>query len=125
MKTKIITTVIVIIVIASCKKEGTGGDATVATIVQHHSKKIPFATVYVKYGAKEFPGADVSKYDANQKTDKEGHTHFEVLQKGDYYFYGVGYDSAISAVVVGGVPLTIKRKERKSEIELNVPVTED
>jgi len=125
MKTKIITAVLAIIVIASCKKEGTGGSATVATIVQHHSKNIPFATVYVKYGAKDFPGSDVSKYDANQKTDKEGHTHFEGLQKGDYYFYGVGYDSSISAVVVGGVPVKISPKEKKSEIEQVVAVTED
>lgn len=124
MKTKIITVLIAVIVIASCKKEGTGGDATVATIVQHHGKNIPYSTVYIKYGAKDFPGEDVSKYDANQKTDKEGHTHFEALQKGDYYFYAIGYDSATMATVKGGVSLDIKRKDKKNKIELFVSVTE-
>ena len=108
----------------SCKKNGTGGEATVAAITKHHDRAIPFSTVYIKYGAKEFPGTDVSKYDASQTTDKEGHTHFEKLRHGDYYFYGVGYDSVAQAVVKGGVGLQIKRKERKQEFELKVPVTE-
>lgn len=124
MKNKITSLVIAIFVIASCKKNGTGGDATVAAITKHHDREIPFSTVYIKYGAKEFPGTDVSKYDASQKTDKEGHTHFEGLRYGDYYFYGVGYDSVAQAVVKGGVGLKIKRKERKQEFELKVPITE-
>lgn len=124
MKNKITTLVMAIFVIASCKKNGTGGDATVAAMTKHHDREIPFSTVYIKYGAKEFPGADVSKYDASQKTDKEGHTHFEGLRYGDYYFYGVGYDSVAQAVVKGGVGLQIKRKERKKGFELKVPVTE-
>lgn len=124
MKNKITALVMAIFVIASCKKNGTGGDATVAAMTKHHDREIPFSTVYIKYGAKEFPGADVSKYDASQKTDKEGHTHFEGLRYGDYYFYGVGYDSVAQAVVKGGVGLQIKRKERKKEFELKVPVTE-
>lgn len=125
MKTKTMIAVIAIVAMASCKKEGTGGEATVATIVSHHSKVIPMATVYVKYGTKDFPGDDVSKYDDSKVCDKEGHVHFKGLQKGDYYFYGVGYDSSISAIVKGGVPLKITRKQRKEEIELGVPVTED
>lgn len=127
MKTTIklsILAAIVAIVFSACKKEGTGGNATVATIVQHHGKNIPFSTVYIKYGAKDFPGDDISKYDANQKTDKEGHTHFEGLQKGDYYFYSVGYDSSTAATVKGGISFEIKRKDKKKELELFVPVTE-
>ncbi len=124
MKTKIIAALLAVIVITSCKKEGTGGDATVATIIQHHGKNIPFSTVYIKYNAKDFPGEDVSKYDANQKTDIEGHTHFEGLQKGDYYFYAIGYDSASAAIVKGGVAYKISRKKRKEKHELFVSVTE-
>lgn len=124
MKTKITTLIVTIFIVASCKKNGTGGEATVAAITRHHDRPIPFSTVYIKYGAKEFPGSDVSKYDASQTTDKEGHTHFEGLRYGDYYFYGVGYDSLAQAPVEGGVGLRIKRKERKQEFELNVPVTE-
>ena len=108
----------------SCKKEGTGGEASISAITKHHDRAIPFTTIYIKYGAKEFPGTDVSKYDATQVADKTGHTHFEGLIKGDYYLYGVGYDSAAQAPVKGGVPVTIKRSERKKETDVNVPVTE-
>ncbi len=125
MKTKTMIAVITILIIASCKKEGTGGRADITTIVQHHGKNIPFSTVYVKYGAKDFPGQDVSKYDANQKTDKEGHTSFKSLKRGDYYFFCVGYDSAIAAIVKGGIGIEIKRKERKNAFEKFLPVTED
>ncbi len=124
MKTKIILALVTVIILVSCKKEGTGGQATIATIVQHHGKNIPFSTVYIKYGAKDFPGSDVSKYEANQKTDKEGHTHFEGLQKGDYYFYAVGYDSAAVTTVRGGVGVKISGKEKKSKLEQFVPVVE-
>ena len=125
MKTKIsIIALIAVFIISACKKNGTGGQVTVAAITKHHDRHIPFSTVYIKYDAKEFPGDDVSKYDAKQTTDKEGHTHFEGLRYGNYYFYGVGYDSVAQATVKGGVALKIKWKERKEEIELNVPITE-
>lgn len=122
--TKLIAVVLLIFAITSCKKNGTGGEATVAAITKHHDREIPFTTVYIKYDAKEFPGEDVSKYDANQQTDAEGHTHFEGLLPGNYYFYAIGYDSVSQAIVKGGVHLKIKRSERKKEIELKVPVTE-
>lgn len=125
MKTKIsIITLFIAFAFIACKKNGTGGQVTVAAITKHHDRHIPFSTVYIKYGAKDFPGADVSKYDASQQTDKEGHTHFENLRYGNYYFYGIGYDSVAQATVKGGVALKIKWKERKEEIELNVPITE-
>lgn len=126
MKTTIRTflTLLAIAAIVSCKKNGTGGDSTVAAITRHHERNIPFSTVYIKYDAKEFPGEDVSQYDANQKTDKEGHTHFEGLRYGHYYFYGVGYDSVSQAVVKGGIGVQIKWKERKDELEVIVPITE-
>lgn len=108
----------------SCKKSNTGGEVTVAAITKHHDRLIPFSMVYVKYGADEFPGDDLSKYNASQQTDKEGHTHFKNLRYGKYYFYGVGYDSISQATVRGGVALKVKWKERKNKIELPVPVTE-
>lgn len=125
MKTKIsILTLLAVFAFVACKKNGTGGNATVAAMTKHHDREIPFSTVYIKYDAKEFPGDDVTKYDASQKTDKEGHTHFENLRYGNYYFYGVGYDSVAQAIVKGGVALKIKWKERKEEIELKVSITE-
>ena len=110
--------------ICACNKEGIGGTTTVATIVKHHEKIIPGATVYVKYGVKEFPGEDVSKYDNSLVVDKNGHVHFEDLKKGNYYFYGVGYDSSIMMIVKGGTPIDITRKQKNQHVDLIVAVTE-
>lgn len=107
--------------ISGCKKEGIGGNAEVAFHVKHHETVIPFAKVYIKYGTKEFPGTDLSLYDDSTLTDAEAHGHFHGLVKGDYYVYGVGYDSSISDVVVGGIPVQLKAKQ---VLEIDVPVTE-
>jgi hypothetical protein len=125
MKTKISILILnIALAITACKKNDTGGQAEVAAFAKHHDKIIPFAKVYIKYGAKEFPGEELSKYDDSKLTDKEGHVHFENLRYGNYYFYGVGYDSAIQMPVRGGISLKIKWSERKKDINLNVPVTE-
>jgi hypothetical protein len=108
--------------LTSCKKEGIGGSSTIATMAKHHSTPIPYAKVYLKYNAQESPGTDVTAYDDSLTTDAEGHGHFEELEKGDYYVYGVGYDSSITAVVTGGVPVKLKKGE---EAETVVPVTEN
>lgn len=110
-------------VLAACHKEGTGGKATITGHVQHHTTPIPSAIVYIKYGEKEFPGSDVSGYDDNTLASSgDGHYEFEELRKGDYYIYGVGYDSTISETVRGGIPVKIKKKTET--VEINVPVTE-
>lgn len=116
------------IVLVSCKKEGPGGKNTIVAFPKHHSSPIPGTKVYIKYGTKNFPGEDVSKYDAFKIAEKEGnspdvHVHFEDLQKGDYYLYGVGYDSAISQIVKGGIPVSINTKSGETTVTL--PITED
>lgn len=114
-------------VLISCEKgEGPGGKVEMAIFVKHHAELIPGAVVYIKYGAKEQPGTDPSDYDDSAVcgTDghHKGHTHFENLQKGDYYIYSVGYDSTINEVVRGGIPFEIKVKT--GEVTVDVPVTE-
>lgn len=116
--------VIFVAVCVSCKKNDTGGKATVNITATHHGKKIPFTNVYIKYGAKEFPGFDPSSYNTSQTSDTEANTSFKDLRYGDYYFYAVGYDSAISAPVRGGIGVSIKWKERKNEINIELPITE-
>ena len=120
---------IIVISICSCVKEGTGGDAEIAIWVKHHDKLIPGATVYIKYGTKDFPGDDVSVYDDSEACGKTGeeeaHTHFHDLNRGDYYLYAVGYDSAIAQTVKGGIPVTIKKADQDGETDVDVPVTED
>jgi hypothetical protein len=96
--------------------------------VKHHGVLIPGATVYVKYNSKEFPGTDVSMYDASKVSGASGHgaghAHFEGLEAGSHYFYAVGYDSTILDDVMGGIGLEIKNSETKQELDLDIPVTE-
>lgn len=116
------------VIFITCRKAGTGGDAEVSVQVQHHESAIPGATVYVKYNAREFPGKDVSGYDASSvcgtSGHSRGHTHLHNLRPGYYYFYATGFDSAVSQTVTGGRSLLIKRSQRKETIDLKIPVTE-
>lgn len=107
--------------LTSCKPEGLGGNSEIALFVKHHSAIIPNSAVYIKYGASESPGTAASDYDDVATTDANGHAHFHDLVKGDYYLFGVGYDSSISSVVTGGVPVKLKNGEEK---EITVAVTE-
>jgi hypothetical protein len=122
-KTALITAIIIFP--AACKKNGTGGKSTVQGKVKHHGLTIPGAMVYIKYDATDFPGADISVYDASvQASSSTGQYEFTDLLPGNYYIYGVGYDSTISEAVFGGTALKIKYSERKETLELNVPVVE-
>lgn len=111
--------------LGACKKAGLGGDATIVAFPKHHGAPIYGATVYVKFNAKDFPGTNISSYDATFMGEpKEDHVHLEELKKGDYYFYAVGYDSTISEMVSGGQSFTIKRKDRSDEQDIEIAVTE-
>lgn len=106
---------------SACKKEGVGGKSSVNGNVKHHSKLIPNAIVYIKYGATEFPGADISLYDDKVTSDTNAHYEFKDLEKGDYFLYGVGTDLAGPYTVVGGVAVKLKRNKASTN---DVPVTE-
>lgn len=117
------------LLLGACKKNGTGGEAIVAAMPAHHGKMIKGATVYIKFKATEMPENPTTNYDLKVVGDPlEDHVHIEGLLPGKYYLYAVGIDSALVApnnVVDGGVPLTIKYSERKSEIDVDIPVSED
>ncbi len=106
----------------SCKKNQLGGKSTISGTVSHHSKIIPYATVFIKYNAKEFPGKDTTVYDAKVRADAAGKYSLKCY-KGDYYLYGYGYDYDIQPpyTVVGGVPAHIRQREN---LTINVAVTE-
>ena len=108
----------------SCKKGDTGGNATITTYVAHHDKPINLPTIYVKFDAKDLPNDPTNNYDLKVDGKHENHVHIKNLRYGNYYIYAVGYDSTIMQPVVGGVPVTIKWKDRRKETEVNVPVTE-
>ena len=110
------------VTLSACMKEGPGGKSSISGSVLHHDMTIPNCVVYIKYNAKEFPGTDISKYDASVTADANAHYEFKDLRKGDYYLYGVGYDSHISEEVTGGISVKLKYNK---ELHTDVPVTEE
>lgn len=111
----------IFVFLSACKKNQLGGKSTIKGQVTHHETMIPNAIVYIKFNAKEFPGKDVSTYDAYSTTGADGTYEFKCY-KGDYYLYGVGYDEAISKTVAGGLPVHIRNNEM---VTMDVAVTEE
>jgi len=108
-----------------CKKNQLGGKSNIKGKVMHHDTPIPFARVYIKFNATEFPGADVSAYNTYIDADHNGNFLIEKIYHGKYYFYAVGSDPGVSAVannVKGGVALKVKMLKEVKGFE--VPVTE-
>jgi hypothetical protein len=115
----------IMLTLGACCKGGSGGKATLNLAVFHHSKPIPGATVYIKYNVTEFPGTDVSLYNDHKTAAGNSNTlTFTGLHCGDYYLYGVGFDSSLTLPVTGGVHYQIKYSDRNHTESTNVPVTE-
>lgn len=122
----------VIFSFSACKKKcaeaGTGGNVTLVAFPQHHGMAVVSGalypdTVYLKFNSKDSPGTNLSSYDTYFVGEAgEEHVHLEGLKCGDYYIYAVGYDSAISKRVMGGIPYSFDKES--GEIDLNIPVTE-
>ena len=110
------------ILLVSCGKEGPGGKGAIHGMVKHHSAAIPGAVVYIKYGATESPGSNVTYYDASVTADAQANYQFPDLKRGDYYLFAVGFDSTIAQPVFGGIPVEIKTKTETAEAD--VPVVE-
>lgn len=112
-------------ILYACCKGGLGGDATIIAHPYHHSKQIPGAIVYVKCNATELPGTTPSDYDTKfTSAPADLSIKCTGLKCGDYYFYCVGYDSAIMQTVNGGMNVKIKYSDRKSSSDINMAVTE-
>ena len=77
---------------------------------QHHTLRIPNATVYIKYNATEFPGYDKppSYYDASFKTGADAYGCIESIPEGRHWLVAFGYDSLyFPNNVRGNLPVTI------------------
>ena len=122
IKSGVIIALIATVLLFSCGKEGPGGKAAIQGYVKHHSALIPGAVVYIKYGAKDSPGTNVTYYDASVTADSKAHYEFVDLRAGDYYLFSVGFDSSIVMPVSGGIPVIIKSKTQT--VITDVPVTE-
>lgn len=93
----------------ACKRResaGFGGSANLKLIAKHHGLLIDSCTFYIKFNAKDKP----DEYDVIRTTihDASGsYAMLEGMKKGDYYIYGIGWDSTIQEVVMGGLPYEV------------------
>jgi hypothetical protein len=108
------------ILISSCERDGIGGTSNVEFQVLHQTIEIPYAKVYIKYGAKESPGTDVNLYDDSTQTGASGHGFIQDLLKGDYYLYAVGYDSILGDTVTGGLSMKLTKNGQQVETVIRV-----
>lgn len=101
-----------IILSGSCKKNQTGGKATLKGTVKHHEKAIADAYVYIKYNTSDFPGDDPKLYDNYVQADANGNYSI-TFYKGTYYIYAKGYDLEVPAPyeVKGGLSVTLTKKD--------------
>jgi len=110
---------------SSCKKNGTGGKASLHIQIAHHSVPINGATLYIKFGAQDMPSNPITDYDLKLLASQtDSHIQVENLRPGDYYLYAVGFDPAVNQTLEGGIPVKIKWKERKENIDVNLAITE-
>lgn len=105
---------------------GKGGTTTLKVYPQHHliAKNISYCTVYIKYNTLDIPGNGI--YDDSAVCKKEDSVlvaTFDGLKNGNYYLFGRGYDSSISAGIKGGLPATIT--EQGKTITTPLPVGEE
>ena|ERR1041384_2657483 len=123
---KYITLIILALSFFGCKKNQLGGKSNIKGKVLHHDQAIPFAMIYIKYNATEFPGEDVSVYNTSMQADHNGNFLIEHIFHGDYYFYAVGTDETLPVganTVKGGTHLKVKMLKEVTGFE--IPVTED
>jgi len=122
MKSQFILFLFILATLVSCNKNELGGKSTITGKVIHHSKVIPYSTVFIKFNAVDFPGKDSTLYDDKVRCDADG-IYTIKCYKGDYFLYARGMDNAINPpTVVGGAPINIRNNET---VNSDIAVTED
>ncbi len=130
MKKFILPVALIVLFAAGCAKEGLDGDAILVIKPAHHGTPIVSTgayrdSVFIKFNTQDMPSDPTHDYDALFVGEVgEDHIHIENVKWGEYYVFCTGWDTSINARVYGGVPVKIKRKDRKDEIVVNVPVVE-
>ncbi len=119
---RILSFVFITFLFFSCTKNKLGGNSFIKGRVKHHEKIITKASVFIKFNAKEFPGADTTKYDAKVRVDAVGN-YLIKCYKGDYFLYAFGFDYGIDPpyYVKGGLSAHLRNNETT---ELDLGVTE-
>jgi hypothetical protein len=120
-----------------CRKDksGKGGLAMISGYVEFsgnfrgvyvsNAKIYSNATVYLKYGATSFPGADITQYDTSGAVDAHGNYGFGSMFEGNYYLYAVGNyidPQNYSYPVTGGIQVNINN--RKANLNYDIAVTQ-
>lgn len=113
---------------ANCKKTdnntpGKGGSATLIVNPQHHEvdSNIKRCKVYIKYGAVDAPSNGI--YDDSATcvvANNKALATFTALKNGNYYLYGVGFDTT-AGCISGGIGYTISQQSSQT---MFLPVTE-
>ncbi len=107
----------------SCRREGQTGELKLTVNPKHHDLKLKGATIYVRYGATDLPGTSPTDFDLKVESAADAEfVTIEKLRNGDYFLYGIGYDSTISQTVSGGIH--IKLKGKTGETITDLPLTE-
>jgi hypothetical protein len=110
--------------LSACKKNNTGGMASVTAEVFNNGRPINYPTVYVHFGESNPPQNPTENYDLKLVGKHDNHVHVLGLRYGTYYMYSVATDSLLQKSVSGGVAVNIPWSERKKEMEISIPVKE-
>jgi hypothetical protein len=122
-KYKILSLLLVCLFFLGCKKNATGGKASVTGFVIFNGARVTPCTVYIKYGATTSPGVDPTQYDSQQNVDGTGTFTFASLYPGDYYLFAIGhYTTSLGyEVVTGGTHVNIPHT--KSTVNYDIATT--
>ncbi len=75
---------------------------------KHHEEVIPNITIYVKYGATEYPGYEPeSQFHDVWTSDENGRVCMSDVPLGSHWFMAIGYDEKIREQVIGNMPLRL------------------
>lgn len=112
-----------LIVFYGCKKNQLGGKAQISGVIKHHTKVISYATVFIKFNAKDLPGTDTTLFDEKVRADADGNYTIKCY-KGNYFLYGYGYDNQVTTNngrVTGGSGVSVRNNEK---VTVDLGVTE-
>lgn len=120
------TAVLGLTITYSCKKNNTGGDASILVNVQRDNNPVKRPVLYVSFGAKETSSSVQKNYDLRITGDSlTSSVRLDGLRYGKYYIFAMGFDSILMKPVQGGVIAKIKWKERDiKEMPFTIQVAE-
>lgn len=97
---------LVIFLCSGCTKNNLDRRSHICFTTQHHDLIIPNITIYVKYGATEYPGYEpLDQFHKVLTSDENGRVCMQDIPLGSHWFMAIGYDELIREQVIGNIPL--------------------